>query len=78
MDFGTASRVTELLAGLQEKDQITILMVNHKIDMALMFCTRLLYLQQGRLITNQTASQINWNNLQESLKLAAANDDFEF
>ncbi|MEM9926941.1 MAG: ATP-binding cassette domain-containing protein [Cyanobacteria bacterium P01_D01_bin.50] len=78
LDFGTASRIIELLARLHEKDQITILMVNHQIDIAQMFCTRLLYLQQGRLVTNQTASQINWNNLQESLKLAVANDDFEF
>ncbi|MEO1375180.1 MAG: ATP-binding cassette domain-containing protein [Cyanobacteria bacterium J06635_10] len=78
MDFGTTSRVIKLLARLHEKDQTTILMVNHQIDIAQIFCTRLLYLQQGRLITNQTDRQINWNNLQESLKQSEANDDFEF
>jgi D-methionine transport system ATP-binding protein len=78
LDLGTASRITEVLNQLYEKHQTTILMVNHQLNIAQMFCTRLLYLQQGRLITNQPASQINWNNLQETLKQAEADDDFEF
>ncbi len=78
LDNGTSYRILEVLSQLQEKHQITILMVNHQLDIAQMFCTRLLYLQQGRLITNQTASQVNWNNLQQNLKQAEADDDFEF
>ena len=78
LDLGTAERIIKILNQLYENHQTTILMVNHQLNIAQMFCTRLLYLQQGRLIANQTASQINWNNLQETLKQAEADDDFEF
>jgi len=78
LDLVTAERVIKILNQLYEKHQTTICMVNHQLNIAKMFCTRLLYLQQGRLITNQTASQINWNNLQENLQQAETDDDFEF
>jgi D-methionine transport system ATP-binding protein len=78
LDVGTTERVIEILNRLYEKHQMTICLVNHQLDIAQMFCTRLLYLQQGRLMTNQTAPQINWNNLQENLKQAETDDDFEF
>ncbi|WP_414619048.1 ATP-binding cassette domain-containing protein [Calothrix sp. CCY 0018] len=78
LDLGTAERIIKILNQLYENHQTTILMVNHQLNIAQMFCTRLLHLQQGRLIANQTASQINWNNLQETLKQAEADDDFEF
>lgn len=76
LDLGTAQRITKTLNQLYEKHQTTILMVNHQLNIAQMFCNRLFHLQQGRLIANQTASQINWNNLQETLKQAEADDDF--
>ncbi|MDY6897479.1 MAG: ATP-binding cassette domain-containing protein [Cyanobacteriota bacterium] len=78
LDIATTSRIIEILNRLYENHQTTVLMVNHQLDAAQMFCTHLLYLQQGRLISNQTASQISWNNLQETLKQAEVNDDFEF
>lgn len=78
LDSSSAERIIEMLNQLYEKHQTTILMVNHQLNLAQMFCTRLFYLQQGRLIKNQTASQINWNHLQQTLKQAQADDDFEF
>ena len=78
LDFGTAKQVIEILNQLYEKHQTTILMVNHQLDIAQMFCTRLVHLQKGRLIANQPASEINWNNLQENLKQAEIDDDFGF
>ncbi|MBE9215887.1 ATP-binding cassette domain-containing protein [Plectonema cf. radiosum LEGE 06105] len=78
LDLVTAQRVIEVLNQVYEKHQTTIVMVNHQLNIAKMFCTQLLYLQQGRLITNQTACQINWENLQQNLKEAETDDDFEF
>ncbi|MCJ8280048.1 MAG: methionine ABC transporter ATP-binding protein, partial [Rivularia sp. ALOHA_DT_140] len=78
VDAGTVSRIAEILNQLYEKHQTTILMVTHQLKLAQMFCTQLLHLQQGSLITNQPASQINWNNLQESLKQAETDNDFDF
>ncbi|MBW4555887.1 MAG: ATP-binding cassette domain-containing protein [Trichormus sp. ATA11-4-KO1] len=67
LDTGKASHLMQILNQLTQTHQTTILMVNNQIDLAQMFCTRLLQLQQGHLLTDQTASEINWVNLRESL-----------
>ncbi|MBE9201445.1 MULTISPECIES: ATP-binding cassette domain-containing protein [unclassified Nodularia (in: cyanobacteria)] len=67
LDAGTAANVIQVLTQLTQTHQITILMVNNQLDLAQVFCTRLLYLQQGQLFTNQAASEINWINLRERL-----------
>ncbi len=77
-DVVKAVRIAEVLNQLYEKHQTTIVMVNHQLEITRMFCTRLLYLQQGRLISNEPASKINWNHLQETLQQAEADDNFDF
>ncbi len=72
LDAGTASHVLGVLAGLVEKNQITILMVNHQLDMAQRFCTRVLYLQEGQLLQDVPASRMNWEQLRETLVQAEA------
>lgn len=67
LDAGTASRVMAILIQLAQSHQTTILMVNHQLEMAEMFCTRLLHLMQGRLLANQSASNVDWAKLRESL-----------
>ena len=67
LDAGTSANVMQILTQLTQTHQTTILMVNNQLDLAQVFCTRLLYLQQGQLLTNQTASEINWINLRERL-----------
>ncbi len=72
LDVGTASHVIENLTQLATTHHTTILMVNHQLELAQQFCTRLLHLQQGRLLTNQPASEIDWLNLRASLMQAEA------
>lgn len=72
LDIGTASHLMQVLTQVSQTHQTTILMVNHQLDLAQMFCTRLLHLQQSRLLTNQTASKIDWANLKDSLISAEA------
>ncbi|MFN6568446.1 ATP-binding cassette domain-containing protein [Dendronalium sp. ChiSLP03b] len=67
LDAGTASHLIQVLTQLSQTYQTTILMVNNQLDLAQMFCTRLLYLQQSRLLANQIASEIDWVNLRDSL-----------
>ncbi|KOP24963.1 cobalt ABC transporter [Hapalosiphon sp. MRB220] len=67
LDVGTASRVMAILTQLAQNRQTTVLMVNHQLEMAEIFCDRLLHLQQGRLRSNQSATSINWAKLRESL-----------
>jgi len=72
LDVGTASHLMQVLTRLNQTHQTTILMVNHQMDLNQMFCTRLLHLQQGHLLTDQTASEIDWVNLRNSLMQAEA------
>ncbi|MCP6762901.1 MAG: ATP-binding cassette domain-containing protein [Fischerella sp. CENA71] len=67
LDVGTASRVMAILTQLAQSRQTTVLMVNHQLEMAEIFCDRLLHLQQGRLIANQSATDTDWAKLRESL-----------
>ncbi|MBN3896200.1 MAG: ATP-binding cassette domain-containing protein [Nostoc sp. NOS(2021)] len=78
LDAGTASNLIQVLIQLSQTHQTTILMVNHQLELAQMFCTRLLHLQQGHLLANQRVSEIDWVELRESLIQAEAQDDFGF
>lgn len=67
LDIGIASHLLQALTQLAQTHQTTVVMVNNQLDLAKMFCNRLLYLHQGRLLVNQTASEIDWIDLQQRL-----------
>jgi D-methionine transport system ATP-binding protein len=67
LDAGLASHVLGVLADLALKDKMAILMVNHQLDMAQLFCTRVLYLQGGQLLQDAPVAQIDWKHLRENL-----------
>ncbi|MBD2345051.1 ABC transporter ATP-binding protein [Anabaena subtropica] len=67
LDIGIASNLMQILTQLTQTHHTTIVMVNSQLDLAKIFCNRLLYLQQGCLLINQTASEINWIDLQQRL-----------
>lgn len=67
LDAGIASRVLGVLADLAHKNNISILMVNHQLDMAQLFCRRVLYLQEGQLLQDTLADQLNWQQLRKRL-----------
>jgi len=66
LDIG---RGTNLLAILNELslNHTTILMVNHQLELAQQFATRVLYFQEGMLIADTPATQVNWSELRENL-----------
>ncbi len=78
LDASTALHLMNVLTQLTQSHQTTILMVNHQLELAHSFCTHLLHLQQGRLLLNQSASLVDWVNLQESLIQAQTQEDFGF
>jgi D-methionine transport system ATP-binding protein len=67
LDIGKATHLMQVLIKLNQTHQTTILMVNNQLDLTQIFCTRLLNLQQGSLLSDQTASHIDWVNLRERL-----------
>ncbi|NEP13868.1 MAG: ATP-binding cassette domain-containing protein [Symploca sp. SIO2C1] len=67
LDAGIASHLLCLLTELALKDKMTIMMVNHQLDIAQIFCTRVLYLQNSQLLQDTPANQIDWKQLREQL-----------
>ena len=67
LDAGTASHVINVLSDLAAREKMTIVMVNHQLEMAQLFCTRVLYLQDGQLLQDTPANQIDWKQLRERL-----------
>nr|WP_315871014.1 ATP-binding cassette domain-containing protein [Trichocoleus desertorum] len=67
LDAGRAAHVLKVLTEVAESGQITLLMVNHQLDLAQQFCTRLLYLQQGRLLKNMPSQAVDWADLRHTL-----------
>lgn len=72
LDAGRASHLMQVLIQLATKSEITILMVNHQLEIAQQFCTRVLYLQHGQLIQNTPHIAIDWTKLRENLVQAEA------
>jgi D-methionine transport system ATP-binding protein len=70
LDAGLASHVLGVLADLAAKDNMSILMVNHQLDIAQLFCSRMLYLQNGQLLQDTSSEQIDWKQLRETLVYA--------
>ena len=72
LDAGLASHVLRVLADLAAKDNMSIVMVNHQLDIAQLFCSRMLYLQDGQLLQDSSSEQIDWKQLRETLVQAEA------
>jgi D-methionine transport system ATP-binding protein len=72
LDAGIASHLVSVLTDEAVQSKMTILMINHQLDIAQQFCTRVLYLQNGQLLQNTSVTQVDWRQLRESLVQAEA------
>lgn len=73
LDAGRASHLLQVLSQLVESSQTTVLMVNHQLELAQLFCKRVLYLQHGQLVQNTPNSQaFDWDGLRKALIQAEA------
>jgi D-methionine transport system ATP-binding protein len=73
LDVGRASRLLQTLTQLAQSDGMTILMVNHQLELAESFCQRVLYLQEGQLLQDSPNSEhLDWTRLKENLIAAEA------
>jgi len=67
LDTGRATHLLKVLTELAESGQTTLLMVNHQLDLAQQFCTRMLYLQQGQLLKDLPSQAVDWADLRHTL-----------
>lgn len=67
LDLGAASRVLSVIQAYVREHGMSVVMSNHQIDLAKEFCDRVLYLEQGRLTQDKSASEVNWQVLKQTL-----------
>lgn len=70
LDLGHGDHLMEILIELSNTTQTAIIMVNHQLDLLQRFEGRILYLHQGQILEENTASQVNWKKLHEQLRQA--------
>lgn len=75
LDLGIATQLIEFL----KKQEMTILMVNHQLDIAEIFCNRVLYLEKGTLIQDRDNFNLSWQELKQNIidREAEIEADFE-
>lgn len=67
LDAGRGAYLIDVLTNIAQNQETTILMVNHQLDVAEQFATRVLYLQQGKLIFDRPVHQVEWAALKQNL-----------
>lgn len=67
LDAGRGDYLTDVLKNIAQNQEMTILMVNHQLDVAERFATRVLYLQQGKLMFDRPVTQVQWDDLKQNL-----------
>jgi D-methionine transport system ATP-binding protein len=72
LDLGNANHLLTVLHELTEAGNITIIMVNHQLELIQNFASRFLYLEAGKLAEDVVATQENWQRLKANLLQAQA------
>jgi D-methionine transport system ATP-binding protein len=67
LDTGKAHNLIEKLIDLTKKEDTTIIMVNHQLELAKKLANRVIYLEEGEIKENKLETEINWENLREKL-----------
>lgn len=67
LDAGRSTYLINLLSNLAENRRITIIMVNHQLDLAEQFCDRVLQLEEGRLVQDKFLHEANWSEIKQNL-----------
>lgn len=78
LDLTTAERVLTIIDNITRSQQIGTIVINHQLELAAKFSDRLLYLQDGKLLLDRVNSSVNWQDLQQQLRSAAAHSMAEW
>lgn len=68
LDRAKSDRFLAILNQLNLSNQTTILMVNHQLECNQQFAQRILYLKEGKLLKDLTATTNNWLQINQLLK----------
>jgi D-methionine transport system ATP-binding protein len=67
LDVGTATYLLKVLAKLNQDQNLTIIMVNHQLELIQDFGDRLLLLNQGNLLADLAATTANWQKVSQKI-----------
>ncbi len=69
LDRGLSHLLLDTLTNLTELSQpVTVVMINHQLDLVKSWCDRLICLHQGQLVQDATASLVNWQDIDDLLR----------
>ena len=67
LDIGSTTYLLEVLHDLSLSQNLTIIMVNHQLDLIQNFCDRILYINAGNLIKDCLSTSSNWQAIQKQI-----------
>ena len=77
-DLGAATRILLAIQAEVRERGLSVIMSNHQLELAQKVCDRVLYLEKGRLLKDEPATQVDWSALRQSLLTAAAREEEEW
>jgi D-methionine transport system ATP-binding protein len=67
LDAGRSDRLVRVLTELAQQNGTAIVMTTHQFDLAREFATRLLYLENGRLLRDDPADSVDWDAIKRDV-----------
>lgn len=78
LDEGRGQLLVRLLKSWSEEQRMTMMMANHHLHLAQMWCTRVILLQGGQIYLDQSASEANWPEIKKYIIQAELDDADEW
>ena len=67
LDEGLANHLLKVLKQLNQKHNLTIMIVNHQLELIQDFCDRLLFLERGILLKDTVAERSSWQEVSDRI-----------
>jgi D-methionine transport system ATP-binding protein len=67
LDLGTANYLLTVLNELSQSQNLTVVIVNHQLELIKDFCDRLLLIEGGILAEDVPATESNWQRLTQKI-----------
>ena len=67
LDLGTANHLLTVLNELNQSQNLTVIIVNHQLELIKDFCDRLLLIEGGTLAEDVSATESNWQRLTQKI-----------
>jgi len=67
LDVGRGDALIRLLCDRTLPSPTTVLMVTHQLDLAEQFCSRMVYVKQGQIVSDLSAKEADWQDIHQDL-----------